>query len=85
MREGVYWLRIVAENGSHYTAYRLGKEYLKGKTVEKDAAKAVDYLTQSVEAGTQHAQYALGELYLQGKEVGQDQDEAEYWLTQSAN
>jgi hypothetical protein len=29
--EGMLWLATSAENGSHYAAYRLGKEYLKGE------------------------------------------------------
>ncbi len=58
----------------------LGKEYLKGKIVERDITKAVEYLTQSAEAGNQYAQYALGKLYLDI----QNQEQAHYWFTQSA-
>lgn len=77
-------MKAADENGSHCAAYRLGKEYLRGRIIEKDIAKAVDCLTQSAEAGNQYGQYILGKLYLQGKEVGKDREAAEYWLTQSA-
>ncbi len=42
---GVKWLEYAARNVSGRAAYRLGKEYLKDEIVEKDAAKAMDYLT----------------------------------------
>lgn len=58
-KRGLRWLETAAGNGSRYAAYRLGKEYLRGKIVEKDVAIAVDYLTQSAEAGSQYAQYVL--------------------------
>ena len=38
--EGIRWLRQAAENGSHFAAYRLGKEYLEGNTVNKDTTRA---------------------------------------------
>jgi len=77
---GIQWLEYAASNGSDLTAYRLGKEYLKGEAVEKDSAKAVNYLTLSAEAGNQYAQYALGKLCLDKH----DQQQARYWFVQSA-
>ena len=74
------WLESAARNRNGYAAYRLGKEYLKGKIVPKDTTKAIDYFTQSAEAGNQYAQYALGKLYLDTH----NQEQAHYWFTQSA-
>ena len=48
--------------------------------MERDSAKAQEYLTQSAKTGNQFAQYALGKLYL---ERG-DKAEAHYWFSQSA-
>ena len=31
--KGIRWLKQAAENGNHFAAYRLGKEYLKGEVV----------------------------------------------------
>ena len=77
---GIQWLEYAAHNGSDRAAYRLGKEYLKGKIVGQNTDKAVEHLTQSAEAGNQYAQYALGKLYLDR----QDREQAHYWFTQSA-
>ncbi len=74
------WLEYAARNGSDSAVYRLGKEYLKGEIVEKDVAKAMDYLSQAAEAGNQYTQYALGKLCLEKH----DQQQARYWFTQSA-
>lgn len=54
----------VAAQGNQYADYRLGKLYLEGVDVPKDAAKAVEHLTVSANRGNQYAQYALGKLYL---------------------
>lgn len=77
------WLETAVQNGSHYAAYRLGKEYLKGEV--KDMAKALEYLNRSAETGNQFAQYTLGKLYLMGREVPQDRELVEHWLTLSAD
>ena len=78
------WLERAAQNGSGYAAYRLGKECLRGKAVEKDVAKAVEWFTQAAESGNLYAQYALGKLYLEGEDVPKDEEAAVYWLTESA-
>ena len=77
---GLLWLEYAALNKNDCAAYRLGKEYLKGKAVNRNTSKAEEYLTQSADAGNQYAQYTLGKLYL---ERG-DRMEAHYRLTQSA-
>ena len=64
--------------------YRLAKELLKGENIERDAASAVEWFTQSAERGNPYAQYMLGKLYLAGREVPHDEEKAVYWLTQSA-
>jgi len=74
------WSEISAGNGNDAAAYRLGKEYLSGRNVPKDAAKATDYLTQAAEAGNPYAQYVLGKLSLQQ----QGKPNTEYWFAQSA-
>ena len=85
LAEGMHWLEAAVRNGSHYAAYRLGKEYLRGEVVRKDMPKALEYLNRSAEAGNQFAQYTLGKLYLMGREVPQDKELAEHWLTLSAD
>ena len=63
----------------------IDKLYLQGEQVQKDVAKALEYLTQSAEQGNQYAQYTLGKLYLTGEEVAQDQEQAYNWLWESAS
>lgn len=41
VEEGIRWLKAATQNGSDYAAYRLGKEYLRGKFVEQDEEQAV--------------------------------------------
>lgn len=77
---GIQWLEYAAHNGTDRAAYRLGKEYLKGKIVGQNTDKAVEHLTQSAEAGNQYAQYALGKLYLDR----QDREQAYCWFSRSA-
>ena len=79
------WLERAARNGSDCAAYRLGKEYLRGKVVEKDVSKAVEWFTQTAEVGDPYAQYVLGKLYLEGEDVPRDEETAVYWLAESAN
>ena len=73
-------LEYAAHHGSDRAAYRLGKEYLRGKVVERNVAKAMEYLTRSAKTGSQYAQYTLGKLYLDK----QDQTQAHCWFSQSA-
>ena len=82
--EGIRWLKQAAESGSHFAAYRLGKEYLTGEVVAKDTIKAVEWFSQSAEAGNQYAQYMLGKLYLTGQGVTHDQTRAMAWFSRSA-
>ena len=69
---------------SPYAAYRLGKLYLQGEQVPKDAATALAYLKQSAWQGNQYAQYTLGKLYLTGQDVARDPEQAYNWFWESA-
>lgn len=84
-QRGMYWLESAAHNGSHYAAYRLGKEYLQGRFTKKDVDKAVECFTWAAKQENQYAQYMLGKLYLIGQGVPNDKEQAVYWLTQAAN
>lgn len=82
---GIRWLKQAAENDSHFAAYRLGKEYLEGNTVNEDTTRAADWFTKSAEAGNQYAQYMLGKLCLTGQGLPQDQAQAMVWFSRSAS
>ena len=74
-----------AQNGSDYAAYRLGKLYLEGTDVPKNAARAVEYLTDAAQEGNQYAQYTLGKLYLTGEDVARNREQAYRWFWESAS
>ena len=78
-------LFIEAANGGITVAkYKLGKVFLSGDGVEKDIAKAIEWLKQSATEENEFAEYALGRLYLQGKEIEKDVITAEKYLLKSA-
>ena len=79
------WYEKAAAQGNLWTAYRLGKLYLEGKDVQKDTARAVEYLTDAALEGNQYAQYTLGKLYLTGEDVTQDREQAYRWFWESAS
>ena len=65
--------------------YNNGLNYLYGKTVAKDAAKALPYLEASAAQGNDRAQYTLGKLLLKGdKGVPRDREQGMYWMQKSA-
>ena len=82
--EGIRWLKEAAEHGNQWAAYRLGKEYLSGEFVSKDATEAADWFTKPAETGNQYAQYMLGKLCLTGQGLPQDQTQAMVWFSRSA-
>ena len=85
MEEAASWYEKAAAQGNPYAAYRLGKLYLDRKNVPKNAARAVEYLTNAAQEGNQYAQYTLGKLYLTGKDVAQDREQAYRWFWESAS
>ena len=63
-------------NGNTDAAYRLGKEYLTGKSVQKEAVKAAEYLRHAADKNHPWANYLLGKLYLTGNGVPKDEEAA---------
>ena len=57
-------------------AYRMGKEYLTGRSVRKDAVKAAEYLRRAADNNHPWANYLLGKLYLTGNGVPKDEEAA---------
>lgn len=78
-------LRQAAEDGDAFAQYCLGKRFLQGDGIPKDAASAVCWLTASAEQGNQYAQYALGKIYLLGKDMPKDRPVAIKWFQMAAD
>ena len=64
--DGIQWLERATRNGNADAAYRLGKEYLMGKSVQKDAVKAAEYLRY---AADQNHPWAPG-MFWNGRSSG---------------
>src|SRR5699024_5539805 len=73
---GLHWLERAARNGSTDAAYRMGKVYLTGRSVRKDAVKAAEYLRHAADNNHPWANYLLGKLYLTGNGVPKDEEAA---------
>ena len=74
----------LAEHGDATAAYFLGAMYQYGDGVERDAGKAVKWLSQAAEAGNIRGARQLGLLYLAGRDQVQDLAAARHWLRQAA-
>ena len=74
-----------ANGGITVAKYKLGKLFLSGDGVEKDIAKAVEWLKQAALEENEFAEYALGRIYLKGAEVEKDDVVAEEYLLKAAN
>jgi TPR repeat protein len=56
--------------------YDLAVKYMRGIGVQKDEAKAMDYLRRASDAGNVHGQLGLGYMYLKGVNVEKDASKA---------
>jgi TPR repeat protein len=54
---------ISADSGNHKASFQLGKMYLDGRGVDKDASKGERFIEAAAAAGHTHAQYHLGILH----------------------
>lgn len=73
-----------AKLGCGVAKYRLGKMFLQGKDVPKNADYALRWLDESVVEGNEFAEYLLGKIYLKGEDVEQDLIRAEDLLRKSS-
>lgn len=56
------WHKELAEKGDAYGEYKMGMRYLNGNGVEKDPAKAKDFLTKAAAQGNKDAADALAKM-----------------------
>lgn len=73
-----------AKLGCGVAKYRLGKMFLRGDEVAKNADYALRWLEESVSEKNQYAEYLLGKTYLKGEDVEQDLLRAEDLLRRSS-
>ena len=63
--DAVMWLTQAAEAGLDHAQYALGRLYLDGVSVERDATLAVIWFSHAAEQGNPQAMYVLGKLNLE--------------------
>ncbi len=80
----VKYLRKAAEFGYPASMYALGKCYLDGEGIGRDATEAIKWLKQAAELGYSRASYDVGSMYYNGDGVEMDKTEAFKWFHKSA-
>ncbi len=76
--------RPLAEEGDLDAQLYLGEIYLRGKGVDRDFKKALEWLAKAAQAGHPEAQGVLGGLYAVGLGVPQDFGVAYFWMIVAA-
>ncbi len=76
--------RSLAEEGDLDAQFYLGEMYLRGKGVDRDFKKALEWLAKAAQAGHPGAQGVLGGLYAVGLGVPQDFGVAYFWMIVAA-
>ncbi len=74
-----------AKLGCDVAKYRLGKMFLRGDDVAKNADYALRWLEEAAADGNQYAEYLLGKSLLRGEDTEQDLPRAEDLLTRSSD
>jgi hypothetical protein len=77
-------LQKEAEFGDAIAQYKLGVDYLEGKSQPKDPQKALAWFRQAAAAGLPVAQYDLAVLLANGKDITHDDQEAARWFYAAA-
>ncbi len=73
-----------ASSGDIKAQILLGRMYRDGDGVEKNASKAVEWLTKAAENGSAEAQWYLGNMYCDGNGVVLSYSKALEWYTSAA-
>ncbi|MFQ9799940.1 MAG: tetratricopeptide repeat protein [Clostridia bacterium] len=73
-----------AERSREFSAYALGKLFLKGDEVPKNVGCALQWLEEAVVKENQYAEYLLGKTLLMGVDTEQDMERGVQLLTASA-
>ena len=77
--------QAAAEQGDPEAQYKLGLLYQKGRGVEQDYAKAVEWFQKAADKNHALAQYELGVAYRRGQGVEKDYAKALKWYRKAAD
>ena len=76
--------QVAAEAGDGEAQAALGIMYVRGEGVEKDLARAAEWLAKSAEQGHVRAQHLMGRLYHSGSLGERDVEKAVAWFEKAA-
>jgi len=76
--------RLATEHNDPSAQYLVGRNYLKGKSVEKNIKEAIRWFEMAAKQNHVRAQYQLGILYLYGKEIKTNLNYAYFFLSKAA-
>jgi TPR repeat protein len=76
--------RLATEYNDPSAQYLVGRNYLRGKSVEKNVQEAIKWFEMAAKQNHIRAQYQLGTLYLYGKEIKTNLNFAFYFLSKAA-
>lgn len=77
---GLEWLKLAADDGHDYSAWRVSLAYRDGKIFDKDPQRSFYYCEIAARAGYPEAQGQLGLNYWYGNGVAQDYAQAYKWV-----
>lgn len=76
--------RLATEYNDPSAQYLVGRNYLKGKSVEKNVQEAIKWFEMAAKQNHIRAQYQLGKIYLYGEGVKSNLNYAYYFLNKAA-
>ncbi|MEH0156835.1 hypothetical protein V6R21_22085 [Limibacter armeniacum] len=83
--DNIIYKRFLAKDGTPENQYEIGRSYLLGEGVEKDAKKALTYLESALAEGSADAALLIGTAYKNGDGLNPDSKKAVLYLLKAAN
>ena len=77
--------RLATEQNDPSAQYLVGRNYLKGKSVEQNVKEAIKWFEMAAKQNHIRAQYQLGKIYLYGEGIKQNLNLAYYFLGKAAD
>ncbi|MGD8566804.1 MAG: SEL1-like repeat protein [Gammaproteobacteria bacterium] len=76
--------KLATEYNDPSAQYLVGRNYFKGKSVEKNIKEAIKWFEMAAKQGHVRSQYQLGKIYLYGKGIKTDRKKAYFYLSKAA-
>ena len=76
--------RLATEHNDPSAQYLVGRNFFKGKSVEKDIKEAIKWFEMAAKQNHIRAQYQLGKIFLYGEGIKPNLSQAYYYLSKAA-